>query len=276
MSVGAVAAAAAGVSAAAALTDLGAVLGGRRTRRTPPATQLGALMARLGHRVGAPGESGGLAARTAAAGLPARWTAADVMAAKVGAALLAALLALVPAGSAPLRSALLLPATLATAGFFAPDLWLSRRARRRCTQARLELADVLELLQVAVAAGLPTGRAIAEVGSRHAGLVGGELAAVAARVQLGLPRAEALHRLIARLPLPEVVALAAAIERADRHGAPLAPSLTALALEARATRAVALRERAAAAGPRIQLVVATVLVPGVLLLVAAVLAHRLL
>jgi tight adherence protein C len=72
-----------------------------------------------------------------------------------------------------------------------------------------------------------------------------------------------------------VRSLVAAIERADRHGAPLAPALAALAHDARADRARALGDQAARAAPKIQLVIAQLLVPGVLLLVAAALVGAL-
>ena len=64
----------------------------------------------------------------------------------------------------------------------------------------------------------------------------------------------------------------AAIGRSERHGAPLAPALHALAADARAQRAQRVRERAARAAPKIQLVVALLLVPAVMLLVGACLS----
>jgi tight adherence protein C len=78
------------------------------------------------------------------------------------------------------------------------------------------------------------------------------------------------------LPLPEVRTLVAALERSRRHGAPLGETLAAQAREARFALARRVREEAARAGPKIQLVVALLLVPSVLLLVAAALAAALL
>jgi tight adherence protein C len=72
-----------------------------------------------------------------------------------------------------------------------------------------------------------------------------------------------------------VATLAATLRRAERHGSPLADALAAQARDARAERARAIRERAARAGPKIQLVVALLLVPSVLLLVAAALVATL-
>jgi tight adherence protein C len=79
-----------------------------------------------------------------------------------------------------------------------------------------------------------------------------------------------------RLPLPEVRGFTAALDRARRHGAPLADTLAAQARDARSALARHAREEAARAGPKIQLVVALLLVPSVLLLVAAALVSALL
>jgi len=145
------------------------------------------------------------------------------------------------------------------------------RARER--RIAEEIADVLDLLRVAVGAGLPAGRAIGEVGRRMRGILAGELAAASVRLQLGATRGEVLRTLVARCPGTGVATLAAAIARSDRHGASLAPALSALAAEARAEQSRRLRDGAARAAPKIQLVVALVLVPAVMLLVGAVLVQ---
>jgi tight adherence protein C len=77
------------------------------------------------------------------------------------------------------------------------------------------------------------------------------------------------------LPLKEVLTLVGALARPARHGAPLADTLAAQARDARLARRRRIQEEAARAGPKIQLVVALLLVPSVLLLVAAALASAL-
>src|SRR3954454_24019751 len=93
---------------------------------------------------------------------------------------------------------------------------------------------------------------------------------------LGVPIAESLAGLESRLPLPEVRALVAALDRAARHGAPLSDTLAAQARDARLAQRRQIEEEAARAGPNVQLVVPLLLVPSVLLLVAAALAAALL
>jgi tight adherence protein C len=202
---------------------------------------------------------------------------ADVMALKAAGAVAGPLLALPLATALPGRLGIALALGAPVAGWRAPDVLLARRARSRAARVRRELADVLDLLRVAVQAGLPTGRALAEVGRRVAGHghLGAELGAAAARMELGATRPEALELLLARCPADGVAVLCAAILRADRHGAPLAPALEALAAEARAAESRRLRDDGARAAPKIQLVVALVLVPAVMLLVAAVLVQTL-
>jgi tight adherence protein C len=234
---------------------------------------LAALARRAGLRVTPPGD---LQARIAAAGLPPRVTAADVAAVKGGAALVAALAGLPLATSAPGRLGPVVLVTVPAAGFLLPDLALRRRARRRGAVMAAELADVLDLLRVAVAAGLPLGRALAEVGARHRGLLPAELGRAAAQLALGVPRAAVLDGLVMRCPLGGIAAFRAAVDRSDRHGSPLAEPLAALAAESRTQRARRIQDRAAKAAPKIQLTVALLLVPSVMLLVAAVLVRSLL
>ena len=258
-------AAAAGALAAPALLDL--LLGLRVPQR--PAGRLGvAVLGRLGRGFGARAPRG-LAQKLEAAGVKA--TTTDVMAIKVGAALaaLAAALALLPAAPGRTGATVLLAAP--AAGFLAPDAWLRRRTRRRARTIEAELADVLDLLCVAVAAGLTPGRALAEVGRRHPGVLAAELRRTAALATFGIPRARAYSELERRCPAAGVPVLVAALGRADRHGAPLVPALAAEARAARSRSAQHAAETAARAGPQIQLVVALLLVPAVLLLVAAAL-----
>jgi tight adherence protein C len=224
------------------------------------------LLVRLGARLGVE-PSGGLAARVAAAGIdrPVR----EVVALQAGMGLTAAVAALPLATSAPGRLGVAIFLGGPVAGYVLPDLGLRRRIARRRRAMEHELPDVLDLLRVAVAAGLAPRRALAEVGRRHAGELARELRRTAARAAIGEPIERALDDLEKRCPAQGVPALVAALRRAERHGTPLTTTLAALALQARSLRAARRSELAARASPKIQLVVALLLVPAVLMLVAA-------
>lgn len=267
----------AGICAAAAVVELAAA-GRPRSGRTRGRARRGALLSALsgvGRALGVPAGPGDLEARLAAAGASARVGPSEVMAAKTGAALVALLCAAGLAAALPGRLGLVALAGAPCAAFLAPDAWLRRRAAARSGVIALELVDLLDLLRVALGAGLPATRALAEIGRRHPGILAGELRAAAARIDVGVPRAAAVDELVVRCPLPGVRALVAALDRADRHGSALGPALTALAVQARADRARAVRERAARSAPKIQLAIALGLVPGVMLLVAAALVAAL-
>jgi tight adherence protein C len=269
-------AALAGIVAAAALVDAAAAWHSRdRTgaRRRPRRVSraLVAVLGAVGRRAGTPDAPTDLRGRLLAAGVPGGVTVEEVMALKAGAALAALLTAGVGGPLLPGRLGLVMLAAGPAAGFLAPDLWLRRRARVRGAAMAAELPDVADLLRVAVDAGLPVRRALREVGRRRAGRLAAELARAASALELGLPRAETLAVLRARCPAEGVAPLVAALERAERHGAPLGPALAALAADARARDAQRVRDAAARAAPKIQLAVALLLVPAVMLLVAAAL-----
>jgi tight adherence protein C len=258
---------AAGVCAAWSVVELASAPAPRPRRRGAVVGWLAAL----GRGVGAGRPAADLAERIDAAGGPFGLSAADVVAIKGGGAVVAPLAALPLALATPGRLAVMLLGIGAAAGWLAPDLWLRRRARARMRVMEAELPDVLDLLRVAVEAGLPASRAPAEVARHHPGMLARELGRAASEHALGVPREESLSALARRAPLPGVRAVVAAIRRADRHGAPLGPALGALATQARSDRARAAREAAARAAPKVQLAVAALLVPGAMLLVASAL-----
>jgi tight adherence protein C len=257
-----VAAGLAGLAAGLAVMGSGLVAAGRGEAR------LLRLLAGAGARVRvAPPRD--LDARIAAAGRPAGLGPRELMAAKVGAAAVGAAVAVLGAGGLPVRIGVVALAGAPAAGFLAPDLWLARKAAWRAEAMRRQLPAMLELLRVMVESGSSLADALARVGGRTYGPLSDEWRAVGRQVALGLPLDRALAAMSRRAPLPEVQALVAALDRARRHGAPLADTLSAQARDARFARTTHAREQAARAGPKIQLVVALLLVPSVLLLVAA-------
>jgi tight adherence protein C len=217
-----------------------------------------------------------LEARIAAAGRPANLGARELMAAKLGAAVLAGVASLAFGAMAPGRLAFLLLVAAPVAGFLAPDFWLARHTAQRARVMRAELPPLLDLLRVCVESGSSLAESLRAVGARTRGPLAAEWRAIGRQVALGVPLETALAGMAERAPIPEVQTLTAALLRARRHGAPLAETLTAQARDARFALARHAREQAARAGPKIQLVVALLLVPSVLLLVAAALLAALL
>ena len=262
-----------GLAAALAFAGVGLLVESRGRERASPL--LRRLLVVAGGRVH-PAAPRDLEARIAAAGRPAGLGTRELMAAKLAASGVAAVAAVVLAGAGPARLAVFVLLAGPVAGFLAPDLWLARRAARRATRIRHELPALLDLLRVTVESGSSLGEALRAVGARTHGPLAAEWRAVGREVALGVPLERALAALGERAPLPEVQALNGALDRARRHGTPLADTLSAQARDARFALARHAREEAARAGPKIQLVVALLLVPSVLLLVAAALLAALL
>ena len=210
----------------------------------------------------------GLSARIARAGLADRIAVASLLVAKAGGALAGVLWALVLAPAAPSRLTWIIVVALPAAGFVGPDAWLERRAARRLRALRASLPDALDLLAVGTAAGRSPLAGLTELGSGD-GPLARELAMLSAESSCGLAQSEALDSLRRRAPVREVAAMCGVIERSRRYGSPLSDQLREQATALRGIQRRQIEEQAARAAPKIQLAVALLLVPSVLLMIAA-------
>ncbi|MGI8462154.1 MAG: type II secretion system F family protein [Solirubrobacterales bacterium] len=213
----------------------------------------------------------GIPQRLQRAGLAERFSVPAVFAAKLVGTGFGALAASSLAPVAPGRLALPVALALPAAGFLAPDALLERAARRRARRLVNALPDALDLIAVGAAAGRSPGTVIGEIAAGTTGPLAAELAVAVARIACGASQAEALESLRERVPVAEVGALAAALDRSRRYGSPLADQLREQATSLRRDQRRRIEERAAKAAPKIQLVVALVLVPSVLLVIVAAL-----
>lgn len=258
--------------AAAAVREVLAMRGARLDGGAPGASPGGVAdevpgaAARIAARLGIP-------ARLNRAGLGERVPPGAVLAAKLAGAgwglAFASMVAPATGRLAPLV-ALGLPA----AGFVAPDAALERAARRRRGRALGALPDALDLLAVGVASGRSPNRVLADIAGAAGGPLAAELGVVVAEIECGASQSQAVEALRDRIGGAELGSLAAALERSRRFGSPLAEQLHDLAAGLRREGRRRIEERASRAAPKIQLVIALVLVPSVLLLlVAALVAH---
>lgn len=217
----------------------------------------------------------GLPARIERAGLGGRVDPRAVVAAKLCGCVAGGLVGAIVAPVVGARLGVAVCAGLAIGGFLAPDALLERRAAGRRRGFVGALPDALDMLAVGAAAGRDPASGLAAIASAgSAGPLTVELSRTVAEVECGRPLREAIAALRRRVPGAEVGALAAAIERSRTYGSPLAEQLHLQATALRRAARRRIEDRAARAAPKIQLVVALVLVPSVLLtLVAAIVAH---
>jgi tight adherence protein C len=192
-------------------------------------------------------------------------------AARLAGAALGAFAAVLAAPAAPGRTALLVALAMPAAGFVLPDALREREARRRHRRLIAALPDALDLLAIGSAAGRGPAAGFAEIAAAGSGPLAEELRVAVAELECGEPLSTALASLRERVPGSEIATLCASIERSRRLGSPLADQLRRQAAALRRDQRRAVEERAARAAPKIQLVVALVLVPSVLLMIAAAL-----
>jgi tight adherence protein C len=211
----------------------------------------------------------GLPERLRRSGLEARLPLPAVLAAKLAGIACGGLAALAAAPAAPGRISILVAIALPAAGFMFPDALLEREARRRQRRLVAALPDALDLLAVSAGSGRGPAAGLEQLARGGEGPLAEELRLTVAELSCGMPLAAALRSLRARVPGSEVATLVAAIERSRRFGSPLADQLRRQAGALRRDSRRAVEERAARAAPKIQLVVALVLVPSVLLMIAA-------
>jgi tight adherence protein C len=213
----------------------------------------------------------GLPGRLRRAGLESRFPLEALLVAKLASVLTGGIAAMAAAPAAPGRISLLVLVAMPAAGFVLPDALLEREARRRHRRLLASLPDALDLLAIGAAAGRSPAAGFAEIANAGSGPLARELRVAVTELECGQPFADALAALRERVPGNEIATLCASIERSRRLGSPLAEQLRRQAAALRRDQRRAVEERAARAAPKIQLVVALVLVPSVLLMIAAAL-----
>lgn len=191
--------------------------------------------------------------------------------AKLAAAIAGGAVGLVAAPAAPGRTSFLVVVAMPAAGFVLPDVLLERKARRRHRRLLAALPDALDLLAIGSAAGRSPAAGFAEIARAGSGPLAEELRVAVVELECGRPLAAALTALRERVGGSEIATLCASIERSRRLGSPLADQLRRQSAMLRGDQRRAVEEQAARAAPKIQLVVALVLVPSVLLMIAAAL-----
>ena len=283
----AVLAAAAGALAGAGVAALALEwLAGARALRgvAAAAVPLAALtvVARLGARLSralrlsGPADTGDAAARLAAAGRPGRLGTREWIGLKCCTAAALGVCGAAGAGSLPGRLPLVALVAAPAAGFVAPGVLALPADRATAARGWLRSSRRCSTCCRSPSRRAPRrGRPWAPSAPASQGPLAAEWRAAATAIALGTPHDEALATLTRHLPSPRVRAFADAMRRARRRGLPLGEVLARQAAAARHEQQIRIRERAARAGPKIQLVVALILVPSVMLIVAAALVAEL-
>lgn len=169
---------------------------------------------------------------------------------KILMALALPVLALTATLSANAKPILTLMATFggAVIGFIGPSLILEKIGAKRGKKVIRELPSVLDLLVIAVEAGLGLDAAIKRVTAElknSAPLLCEELTILSMELKLGVPRDQALRNLAKRTAVDEVSSLVTMLIQADKFGVSVARSLRVFSDEMRVKRRQLAEEAAA-------------------------------
>jgi tight adherence protein C len=110
-------------------------------------------------------------------------------------------------------------------GFFMPDLWLSSRISRRQRDIFRAMPDALDLLTIAVEAGLGFDAAMSKVHEKWENDLALEFGRVIQEIRLGKLRREALRDMADRLGVAEMTSFVAAVIQSEQLGVSMAKVL---------------------------------------------------
>jgi tight adherence protein C len=178
------------------------------------------------------------------AGLGRRITPTGFLAAKGGVAAGGTVLGLFFSSMAGSSTGLFFTLVLAVGGFFAPDYFVSLKAKSRRERIRADLPDALDLLAVSVEAGLGFDGAIAKLTEHMDGPLAEEFGLTLGEMRIGESRQDALKRMADRVDAPELASFTRAIIQADQLGTSLGRILRVQAADSRLRRQAAAEERA--------------------------------
>lgn len=129
-------------------------------------------------------------------------------------------------------------------GWFAPDAVISGRVQKRQQAIERELPDTLDQITISVEAGLGFEASLARVAQTGTGPLAHEIARTLQDIQLGVPRREALDKLVKRTEVADLMRFVNAIRQAEGYGIPIAQVLRVQSAELRDKRKQRAEERA--------------------------------
>ena len=132
-------------------------------------------------------------------------------------------------------------------GFFLPEMWLSRRIKKRQKQILLAVPDTLDLLTISVKAGLSFDGALSKVVEKVEGPLSDEFRRSLAEIRVGKVRRDALRDIVGRTDVPALSNFIGAIVQAEQLGVPIAKVLQVQSEQLRIERRQRAEEAAAKA-----------------------------
>jgi len=219
-------------------------LTGPGTSTASSSSTLTSTAVRLGQRFGKPATLNRLSTKLDRAGIIG-WDAERVMGAKVLAAGAGALVGVLLGSLMGFLPLLLLVPAGAALGWFIPDLTIYQLRYKRKQEMQRAAADTIDLLGLAMSAGVSMDTALRTVAAHTKGPLSQEIQKAAHATSVGMPRDEALKAMAQRVDDPDVSRFVAAIVQSERRGSSVTEVLSIQSTELRRKQRQAAEEQAA-------------------------------
>jgi tight adherence protein C len=181
------------------------------------------------------------------AGRPNGWGATEFLGLRIFVAVVLGVLIFLVTSISPSLDAtmkLLAPIIAAALGFFLPLLWLRTKINQRKKEIVKGLPDAMDLLTIAVEAGMGFDGALQKVAEKWDNELSRAFGKVVQEMRLGVIRREALRNMSNNMDVPDVTSFVAAIIQADQLGVSIAKILRVQSEQMRVKRRQRAEEQA--------------------------------
>ena len=158
---------------------------------------------------------------------------------------------------------------LAAIGFFGPSLWLKAKISDRHRVIEEAFPNTLDLIQIAVDAGMGFDQALMRVASEIRPVapdLADEIISAQNEIQAGRDRDRALMRMARRTGVDEVSSFVNVVLQSTRFGTPMSEALNTYAEEMRTTRELKAQEKANKLPVQMSAAMAALMLPAILML----------
>jgi tight adherence protein C len=152
-------------------------------------------------------------------------------------------------------------------GYLLPVYWLRTKVRSRKHKIQRALPDALDMLTIAVEAGLAFETAMVRVGEKWNNALSFEFRRAVAEMRVGMTREEALTRMATRCGVPELETFVAVLIQSSQLGVSIAQVLHVQAAEMRMKRRQRAEELARQAGIKMVFPLALFILPALFVVI---------
>lgn len=160
------------------------------------------------------------------------------------------------------------------AGFMLPKFWLNQKIKSRKKEIARALPDALDMLTIGVEAGLAFESALLRVGDQWNNALSQEFRRVVSEMRVGVPRNEALRRLVERTGVEELSTFVAVLIQSNMLGVSISQVLHTQSDQMRLKRRQQAEEAAHAATVKIVVVLVFFILPSLFIVILGPAAPR--